>query len=128
MRRPSERTSPRARSRTRPRSEVRLVYSLSNPSCLRFELVVFVGDVEGGQDGDVEGIDGAGVLGDGAHLGIDEFGQALDIGRIGAAQMIALVVDLDADTVVIFRHLILAFVAAGQHRSPGEGPLKPGVQ
>ena len=76
---------------------------------LALQLVIVVGDVEGGEDGDAERIDGGGVLGNGAHLGIDKFGEALDVGGVRAAQVVALVVDFDPNTVLVFRHWLFAF-------------------
>ncbi|WP_433967899.1 hypothetical protein [Tunturiibacter gelidiferens] len=35
--------------------------------------------------------------GDGAHLGVDDGGEALDVGGVGAAEVIDLVVDFDGD-------------------------------
>jgi hypothetical protein len=54
----------------------------------------FVGDVECCEDGYAEAIDGATVSGDGAHFGVDDGGEALDVGGIGATEMIDLVVDI----------------------------------
>jgi hypothetical protein len=54
----------------------------------------FVGDVEGGEDGDAEGVYGVAVGGDSAHLGVDDGGETLDVGGIGAAEVVDLVVDL----------------------------------
>ena len=57
----------------------------------------FVGDVEGGEDGDAEGVDGVAVGGDGAHLGVDDGGEALDVGGVGAAEIVDLIVDVYGD-------------------------------
>ena len=35
--------------------------------------------------------------GDGAHLGVDDGGETLDVGGVGAAEMVDLVVDVDGD-------------------------------
>ena len=35
--------------------------------------------------------------GDGAHLGVDDGGEALDVGGVGAAEVIDLIVDVDGD-------------------------------
>jgi hypothetical protein len=50
-----------------------------------------VGDVEGGEDGDAQTVDGATVGGDGAHLGVDDGGEAFDVGSIGAAEVVDLI-------------------------------------
>ena len=57
----------------------------------------FVGDVEGGEDGDSEAVDGVAEGGDGAHLGVDDGGEALDVGGVGAAEIVDLVVDVYRD-------------------------------
>jgi len=57
----------------------------------------FVGDVEGGEDGDTEGVDGVALSGDGAHLGVDDGGEALDVGGVGAAEIVDLIVDVYGD-------------------------------
>jgi hypothetical protein len=56
-----------------------------------------VGDVEGGEDGYAEAVDGVAVGGDGAHLGVYDGGEALDVGGVGAAEIVDLVVDIDRD-------------------------------
>ena len=57
----------------------------------------FVGDVEGGEDGDAEAVDCVALGGDGAHFGVDNGGETFDVGGIGAAEMVDLVVDVDRD-------------------------------
>jgi hypothetical protein len=37
------------------------------------------------------------VGGDGAHLGVDHGGEALDVGGVGAAEVVDLIVDVDGD-------------------------------
>jgi hypothetical protein len=56
-----------------------------------------VGDIEGGEDCDAEAVDGVAVGGDGAHLGVDDGGETLDVGEVGAAKIVDLVVDVDGD-------------------------------
>ena len=56
-----------------------------------------VGDVECGEDGDAEAVDGVAESGDCAHLGVDDGGKALDVGGVGAAEIVDLVVDVDSD-------------------------------
>src|SRR5260370_42547523 len=53
-----------------------------------------VGDVEGGEDGDAEAAGGGALGGHGAHLGVDDGGEALDVGGVGAAEIVDLVVDV----------------------------------
>ena len=56
-----------------------------------------VGDIEGGEDGDAERIDGVAVGGDSAHLGVYDLREALDVGVVCAAEMVDLVVDFYCD-------------------------------
>ena len=42
-------------------------------------------------------VDGVALGGDGAHLGVDDGGETFDVGGIGAAEMVDLVVDVDRD-------------------------------
>jgi hypothetical protein len=56
-----------------------------------------VGDVEGGEDGDAEAVDGVAMGGDGPHLGVDDGGETFDVGGVGAAEMVDLVVNVDGD-------------------------------
>jgi hypothetical protein len=56
-----------------------------------------VGDIQGGQDGYAEAVDGVAVSSNGAHLGVDDLGEAFDVLGIGAAKMVDLVVDVYSD-------------------------------
>jgi hypothetical protein len=56
-----------------------------------------VGDVEGGEDGDAEAVDRVAVGGDGAHLGVDDGGETFDVGGVGAAEIVDLIVDVYGD-------------------------------
>ena len=40
-------------------------------------------------------VDGVAVGGDGAHLGVDDGGETFDVGGVGAAEVVDLVVDVD---------------------------------
>src|ERR1700744_4549542 len=56
-----------------------------------------VGDIERGENGHAETVDGVALRGDGAHLRVDDGSEGLDVGRIGAAEVIDLVVDIYCD-------------------------------
>src|SRR5579871_1136298 len=56
-----------------------------------------VGDVESGKDGYAERIDSVAKGGDGAHFGVDDVRELLDVGGVGAAEIVDLVVNFDSD-------------------------------
>src|SRR6185437_9415341 len=64
---------------------------------LLLQQVVFVGDVEGCENGYAQRIGGRGLLGYRSHFQIDIIGELLNVVGIGPAQIVGLVVDIDAD-------------------------------
>src|ERR1019366_3618451 len=61
-----------------------------------------VGDVERREDSYAQGVDRAALGGDGAHLGIDQAGEVLDVGGGRTAQVIDLIVDFCRDCLIWF--------------------------
>ena len=62
--------------------------------------VIFVSDIEGGQYSQARSIYGVGLLGYGAHLGIDILRQFADVFRVGAPQVVGLIKNFDANATV----------------------------
>src|SRR5579859_445202 len=62
-----------------------------------FQNVIFVGDIQGGENGQAQRIDGRGLLGHGAHFYVNIFGQLQNVVRIGSAKVINLIVNLNSD-------------------------------
>jgi len=62
--------------------------------------VELIGDVERGQHGDAQRIHCGCLLRDQSHLGVYISGQLRDIFRVGAPEMIGLIVNFDTDTAV----------------------------
>ena len=56
-----------------------------------------VGNVESGEDGYAKRVDGVAVGGDSAHLGVYDLSETLNVGVVGAAEVVDLVVDFDGD-------------------------------
>ena len=57
---------------------------------IALEQMILVRDIERGQDGKTRRIHGMGLLGHGAHLGIDVLSQLNDVVGVGAAKIVGL--------------------------------------
>src|SRR5882724_520596 len=67
---------------------------------IALEQMILVRDIERGQDGKTRRIHGMGLLGYGAHLGIDVLSQLNDVVSVGAAKIVGLIENLHTDSVI----------------------------
>src|SRR5690349_8205723 len=63
--------------------------------------MIFVSNIQGREDGKTGAVNRMGLLGDSPHLGIDIFRKFEDVLRIGAAKIVTLVKNFDADAAAV---------------------------
>src|SRR6476661_3358835 len=91
--------------------------------------VIFVGNIQRGENGQTGGIHGMGLLGDGSHFRINVLSQLNDVVGVGAAKIVGLVENLHTDGVVarIFERWMFS---DGRHNffAPSESQVRCGTQ